>query len=195
MLMKALLAPYQQGAKYPPPASDDAIERLSARIGRSLPESLVDVYKVCDGGPEVPGDPLAANLFYSYRFLAVEDVVAIVDGLDIVRRDPNQDFYPRAIPSQPPGAIKELYVGDGWVPFAHDGAGGHLAIDYDPGPSGTVGQVINFGRDDRVHFQLALDFEAFLERVVRDYRKQKYHHVFGDTMMFVDRLLEEQQLQ
>jgi hypothetical protein len=50
------------------------------------------------------------------------------------------------------------------------------------------GQIINFGPGDWVHFQLATNFETFLERVVRDYEMKKLHYFFGDTMMLVDRL-------
>jgi len=80
-------------------------------------------------------------------------------------------------------------MANGWVPFAHDGAGGNLAIDYAPGPAGKVGQIINYGRDDRAHFQLAEDFDGFIERVVRDYENRQRHYFFGDMRMFVDTLI------
>jgi cell wall assembly regulator SMI1 len=184
----ALLAPYQQGAIFPSPATDESLDTLQYQIGQILPSTLTAVYKVCDGGPEVPGDRLAENLFYSYQFLSTAEMAMFFDGWAHVRRDRHPESFSDPIPSSPLGAVQDCYVSAGWIPFAHDGAGCHLAIDYMPGPNGTVGQVINFGRGDRVHFQLATNFDSFLERVARDYRLKKYHYFFGDTMMFVDRL-------
>ena len=52
----------------------------------------------------------------------------------------------------------------GWVPFAADGAGNHLAIDTAPGPNGVPGQVREFGADLRdgpfVHADSLVDFLA-----------------------------------
>lgn len=113
----ALLAPYQRGAIFPPPATDAALDSLQRQLGQALPPSLIAIYKVCDGGPKIAGDRLAENLFYSYRFLSVSEVLVFAEGLDIVRLDPHQEFYPNDIPSVPPGAVRECYFGQGWIPF------------------------------------------------------------------------------
>ena len=49
--------------------------------------------------------------------------------------------------SLPAGHIRETYSNAGWIAIARDGGGHALGVDLDPGPMGTVGQVITFGRD------------------------------------------------
>ena len=56
-----------------------------------------------------------------------------------------------------------MYASPGWIPFASDSGGNCLGIDLDPGPTGTRGQVINFGRDEDEKFVLAPSMNEFLE--------------------------------
>jgi cell wall assembly regulator SMI1 len=63
----------------------------------------------------------------------------------------------------PKGAVKKLYANRGWVPFAGDQ--NYVAIDFDPGPKGKVGQIINAGRDDEIRHVIADTFGEFLEFV------------------------------
>ncbi|MCY7288877.1 MAG: SMI1/KNR4 family protein [Cryobacterium sp.] len=187
----SLLEPYQRGTGLPPPAKEVDLSRLQASLGRQLPPDLVAAYRICDGGPNVPGNPLDESLFYSYRFLSVGQMLSLNSGLENTRRSEGPPFPREPLPSFPPGAVQDLLTSSDWVAFADDRAGGYLAIDYLPGPSGTVGQVINFGRDDAAHFQLGTSFENFLERALYDYEEKRFHYFFGETMMFVDRLLEQ----
>jgi cell wall assembly regulator SMI1 len=186
-----LLAPYYKAASLPPPATDAELRRLEASLGRALPPELVAAYRVCNGSPRVPGDPLAENLFYSYRFLSVEQLLALAQSLEHTRRSEGPPFPRDPIPSFPPGAVQDFRTSPAWLAFADDRAGGYLAIDYDPGPSGTPGQVINFGRDDAAHFQLGTSFTTFLERVLHDYEEKRYHYFFGENTMYVDLLLQQ----
>jgi len=156
-----------------------------------LPPELKAIYRVCNGSPKTPDEPLAENIFYSYRFLAVDQVLALASGLENTRLSDATSFPREPIPSYPPNAVRDLSTSVDWVAFADDRAGGYLAVDFDPGPTGAIGQIINFGRDDAAHFQLATSFESFLERVVWDYEMKRRHHFFGESMLLVDRLIEE----
>lgn len=70
--------------------------------------------------------------------------------------------------SRPVGAVRAQYINPGWLPFLTDGGGNSVGVDLDPRPAGTVGQVITFGRDERVKTVLADSLGAFLtEYVVR----------------------------
>jgi internalin A len=188
----ALLAPYQQDMLFPPPATEAALNALEQYIGRALPPALVAVYKLCNGSPKVAHDLRAESLFYSYRFLSVEEVLSFAASWHDIRVAGGAGDGLDPIPSFPAGAVQDLYCCEAWVPIAHDGAGCHLAVDFAPGPTGVSGQIINFGPGDLAHFQLAPNFEAFLERVVHDYEKKKLHYFFGDSMNFVDCLLQQQ---
>ena len=71
--------------------------------------------------------------------------------------------------SKPAGAVQQIYISPGWILFAHDHGGNHLGIDLPPGPQGTVGQIINFGRDENDHVVLAASMTGFLEWLVSQY--------------------------
>ena len=62
--------------------------------------------------------------------------------------------------------MKLRYANRGWLPFAGNGQN-FVAIDFDPGPAGTVGQVINTGRDDMTRHVIAATFSGFIEFVAR----------------------------
>ena len=42
--------------------------------------------------------------------------------------------------------VKEVTGSAKWIPFAGPDEENYLGLDFDPGPKGTVGQVINFAR-------------------------------------------------
>ena len=153
------------------------------------------MWRLHDGGPATSEDPTAACLFYSYLFMSVREVMQVAHGMDEILKPENMPVLDQPIPSFPEGTVEgALYrPATSWLPFARDLAGGYLAIDFSPGPKGCVGQVINFGRDDLAHFQLGTSVEAFLQRVLFDYKNRRMHHVFGERMMYVDRLLMAQQ--
>ena len=46
-----------------------------------------------------------------------------------------------------PSATQPRLVHPGWIPFAQDWGGNHLAVGTVPGPAGRAGQVLEFGRD------------------------------------------------
>jgi cell wall assembly regulator SMI1 len=70
--------------------------------------------------------------------------------------------------SHPPGAVKLRYTNRGWLPFAGDSQN-FVAIDFDPGPAGIAGQVINTGRDDMMRHVIATAFFGFLAFVARQF--------------------------
>ena len=64
--------------------------------------------------------------------------------------------------------IRQVYWCNGWIPLAHDGGGNHVGIDLDPPKGGARGQVINFGRNERIKFVLAPTWDAFLAQLAGD---------------------------
>nr|WP_287176944.1 SMI1/KNR4 family protein [Mesorhizobium sp.] len=63
----------------------------------------------------------------------------------------------------PEHAVDLAYINTRWIPLTHDGSGNHIGLDFDPWPSGRVGQVILFGRDEDVKAVLAETLGKFLE--------------------------------
>lgn len=61
----------------------------------------------------------------------------------------------------PPDVIDSRYIHPGWIPFA-DADGNHLGLDFAPGPAGTPGQCITFGRDQRTKFLVGRSFDELV---------------------------------
>ncbi|KAI9757771.1 MAG: Cell wall assembly regulator [Lichina confinis] len=70
--------------------------------------------------------------------------------------------------SQPPGAVRKAYAHPGWIPLARDWGGNNIAVDLAPGPAGTWGQVVVFGRDFDCKYVVARSWGAFLASVADD---------------------------
>ncbi|CAN3367167.1 cell wall assembly regulator Smi1p [Diutina catenulata] len=70
--------------------------------------------------------------------------------------------------SVPTNAIKPVYYYRGWVPLFKDYYGNQVALDLAPGPSGTWGQMILFGRDFDTKLVVASSFQEFIFMFVQD---------------------------
>jgi cell wall assembly regulator SMI1 len=146
------------GEKLNPPADERALTRLAAAVGRELPEDFLVSYRIHDGADPVSGPILGVPL------LSAAEIIKKWKGLKPQR---GQDC---PAPEQPvsarPGAIREVGWCPGWVPFAGPDEENYLALDFDPGPAGTPGQVISFGADQFIYgtprYVLAPSFGAFL---------------------------------
>ena len=64
--------------------------------------------------------------------------------------------------STPKGAINLGYVNRNWISLVATGESNYFGIDFDPGPKGVSGQVINFGRDEELKRVLAWSWGWFL---------------------------------
>lgn len=74
----------------------------------------------------------------------------------------------------PPNAVKKAYAHPGWIPLVRDWGGNNLAVDLAPGPSGTWGQIIMFGRDYDTKYVVARSWAAFLALVADDMNSGKW---------------------
>ena len=124
-----------------PGARERELDDLERHLGRTLPPEFRAVYLVHDGensswGSVIPFFeeflPLAGVLRWSGYALTPEE-----------RAELNQ-----IVEIEEPGVIRQVALSDACIPFARDGAGNYLAVDLEPGPQGTLGQVVDSGRDD-----------------------------------------------
>lgn len=74
----------------------------------------------------------------------------------------------------PAGAVKKAYAHPAWIPLVRDWGGNNLAVDLAPGPSGTWGQIILFGRDYDTKYVVARSWAAFLALVADDMNSGKW---------------------
>lgn len=77
--------------------------------------------------------------------------------------------------SQPPNAVQKAYAHPAWIPLARDWGGNYLAVDLAPGPAGTWGQIIIFGRDYDCKYVVARSWGALLAMVADDIGSDKVH--------------------
>ncbi|KAL5121730.1 Cell wall assembly regulator [Pleosporales sp. CAS-2024a] len=77
--------------------------------------------------------------------------------------------------SQPPNAIQKVYAHPAWIPLARDWGGNYLATDLAPGPSGTWGQIIIYGRDYDCKYVVARSWAALLAMVADDMGSENVH--------------------
>lgn len=133
-----------------PPADAASLDALATRTGLDVRPVLDALYGVHDGqSADAPG------LFAGLRFLPIADAAdEWTRWADLVRDDPAL-LADVAVSSLPDGAARPVYYSPAWIPVATDGAGNGLAVDFDPGPAGTLGQVLSFGPDESVRRVIA----------------------------------------
>lgn len=137
-----------------PPATAAEIAELEAYFGVPLPVAAREIYEDANGqSSRLPGVLLGMTM------LPIEYVLREADEWSSVD---NSDFPPSGFSSAPPGAIQLMYANPRWLPLFNTGGGNHIGLDFDPGPQGTVGQVINFGRDEDDKTVMASSLEHFL---------------------------------
>lgn len=82
----------------------------------------------------------------------------------------------------PEGAIRPTAYLRGWIPLLkRQGAPDYVGLDFNPGPTGTVGQVINFGRYEETNVVIALCWADFINLIADAHEagKVKYES-FGE---------------
>ncbi|KAK9473157.1 uncharacterized protein V1510DRAFT_106940 [Dipodascopsis tothii] len=70
--------------------------------------------------------------------------------------------------SVPENAIQNVYANTSWLPLAKDFVGNNIAIDMSPGPAGSWGQVILFGREFDCKYVIARSWAHFLAMFADD---------------------------
>ena len=147
--------------KLNPPASDAALSALEKTVGVALPEDFKASYRIHDGsnGWEAPivGEPM----------LSVKDIARVWTKFKSFVKDWEAMLPIEA--SFKKGAIKEDAINPKWIPFLGPDEDNYVGMDFDPGPAGIKGQVINFGVDQFKYgsnrFVLAPSFGEFLNFV------------------------------
>ncbi|KAK4460848.1 hypothetical protein QBC42DRAFT_271468 [Cladorrhinum samala] len=94
---------------------------------------------------------------------------AATSSAPVSPQNPNwrQDLLARQ-DSVPPNCIQTVYSHPAWIPLVRDWGGNNLAVDLAPGPKGTWGQVIIFGRDYDTKYVVARSWAALLATVADD---------------------------
>lgn len=78
------------------------------------------------------------------------------------------------VPCVPADAMLPVWQSDGWISVAHDYGNLEVGIDMTPGPSGAVGQVVNWGPEYEDHFVLASDLDALADAIATEVEAGNY---------------------
>lgn len=149
----------------PNPAAAQALDELENILGVPMPDSMVTLYRLTGGEPSFRGPELGGGVLFGLTIMPITDVVDYhrrpwnwrPDGVEHDLQD--EDFLPTVLE---PTRLRPVTLHRRWVPFADAAGGNFVALDLAPGPAGTVGQIINIGRNQDVRFVLADNIAEFI---------------------------------
>lgn len=164
-------------ANLAPPATDEDIVKVEQVTGVTLPAEVADVWR-CNDGQRVTmiatsRDP-AVPCIPTLSFLSTSKVIEVWREWATLRAGETAESLASldsAASSVYPETVRPVYTHPAWLPLWSDPSrADYIGIDLDPGPRGTRGQVINFGRDEEQHAVLAASFGALLQILLEEVR-------------------------
>jgi cell wall assembly regulator SMI1/ankyrin repeat protein len=136
------------------PASD--IKECELGYGTAFNDELKIVYKHCTQGQ---------YLFFGMCLMSPADVASnLKNWTDLAVNGQLNNI--QNYPVYPEGTIKNEYINTKWLSFANDLTTNYISIDYDPAAKGTVGQIINSGRDQWERFVVAKNITELARKVM-----------------------------
>jgi cell wall assembly regulator SMI1 len=162
-----------------PPAEESAIAELERLIGYELPEAVKVGWRLHDGQDCESNFGAALGFWWQ----PVAQVAKQWDDWRWIRENEEEVFFKdmdKPQRSSPAGAIQCRYTVPGWIPLLRwPWDGDYVGLDFEPGPAGVRGQVINFGRDQERKFVVADDFTTLLAWMVQEAQADRV--AFGPT--------------
>jgi cell wall assembly regulator SMI1 len=123
------------------------LSEIEMHFGFALPTVVRESYLCVDGQEAESAAGCSEGLFFGLTLLPLETVLEEWRFWREIDGDPTTATLSEAMQSIPPGWVRKSYSQRGWIPLIADKAGNYVGIDLNPGESGSVGQVIVFGRD------------------------------------------------
>lgn len=147
-----------------PPATKRQITAFERAVRAEMPEDFRDWFRWRNGQKPHPDQ----SILMGSELLSLKDSAKEWKSWQTVA-DMNAQVS-EVSKSTPEGAIQLAYSLPGWIPWAKESASSnYYGIDLNPGPKGTVGQVISFGRDNHYHMYVGgSSLTASLEFLVEE---------------------------
>ncbi|PFH52469.1 hypothetical protein AMATHDRAFT_173557 [Amanita thiersii Skay4041] len=126
------------------------LAQIELQFGFPLPAVIRESYLCIDGQEAESAAGCSEGLFFGLTLLPLEDVLDEWRYWREVDDDPSTGANAQlrqAMQSIPPGWVRREYSQRGWIPLIADKVGNYVGVDLNPAESGSVGQVIVFGRD------------------------------------------------
>jgi len=108
------------------------------------------------------------GVIFGIELLSIERIIENWRNWESVSEDGLNEEFAESMSSNPLEYIKPHYVNLRWLPLTHDQGGNHIELDFDPGPKGTIGQIIAFGRDDDEKKLVAVSFAPFIDMFINE---------------------------
>ena len=151
-----------------PGGTEAAIAAAEAALGVTFPADLRAYLLLADG-----------ECWNSEGFIGdwrLLELKFIVDETQFMRRLVEDGTFDDNSNDETP-TIKGLWWNPQWIPIVTSGSGHFFCVDLDPGPEGTVGQVILFLHDDEDRFLIAPSLRAWFARLAADFERGLYEIV------------------
>jgi len=137
-------------------SNKETINEISLLIGEELPSSFISIYNNCNGEKN-----RGAGYIFGLSLLSTEKIIhELKSWKEII--DDGLDGLSDSCSSKDLGKVKCEYANTKWLPLIGDWSGNFIGLDFDPGPKGHKGQVINFGRDEEDKYVFADSLDEFL---------------------------------
>ncbi len=114
--------------------NEESIQNIVSKTGLEVPDALAALLKKHNGEKKFLG-------FLGHGFLSAEEIVMSWQQNKDLRDDENFDEGERLYYQQDLIAPNSFFSAER-LPFAHDGSGQFLCVDYNPGPKGKMGQIV-----------------------------------------------------
>jgi cell wall assembly regulator SMI1 len=130
-----------------PPATEEEIAELAAFVGEPLSRALLDLYRRANGQDPDASKPLyqADSLDNGWYLSPISEVIA--DGKMLTKILDNGNFAGQKKQVVPDEEVRKEWWDRHWLPILANGGGDHICLDFNPSPSGKVGQAIKFWHD------------------------------------------------
>ncbi|CAA9390626.1 MAG: hypothetical protein AVDCRST_MAG64-1173 [uncultured Phycisphaerae bacterium] len=135
-------------------ADADDLNDAEERLGVKFPKELRAFYRLQNGTMEFGVFPALEPEEMPFGPVELDDLSVPTSPDDVgsikIEADPR---------------VKPLYMSPKWFPFASNGGGDYLMLDYDPAAGGTAGQVIQWLHETSERRWVAASLEALLKQV------------------------------
>ncbi|MDH2432552.1 SMI1/KNR4 family protein [Pokkaliibacter sp. MBI-7] len=145
------------------PASNEAIDLLVSKVGKSLPDEVRNYYLTHNGMSQEQ----TASLVYGVRLSPVESAVGWLEQLTRLTIEETLEFAD-------PGIRKDYLFGPCRIPIADDNGTSLICIDLDPDEGGQYGQIILLDYDYNVALKLATSIDEMFRSFAMDLRAGRY---------------------
>ena len=147
------------GVTLRPPADPAALDNFAAKSSLSLPDDLLELFRIADGEIRT-----SAGMIGNWRLLSIAETQAAWGLLTQLSR---KGAFAERQPETPP-YIRKAWWDASWVPIVGSGDGGFFCLDTNPPEPERAGQVLLFHKEKPERPLIAVSLRTWFDRIARD---------------------------